>query len=317
MTKQLQPWKVGCAHAVVSMSVNAAGELLVDREELARLSPQTGRLVSGTFFLTASPDWPAMCLYSESRWETLRKQLQALPGMNPEAREIQRRMLGNAHWFGEEEPIVISVPLTQRSGLNAESERAWLIAFDKDTAELWSETHLLNLVKANPIQTSPLISFIRGEGRDHRGRTLDDVLAMDDFWLEHTHDYIQWLFPLPEPSRANLKAPILTDDDRRAFNTDEYLKSQQRKALDRMLAFFGLVRRDLKIEALPGLNIKDHIWLKSGGHNHLRITRIIRSLHLCQQPELARALQSGFVKIGQFEGQVSEMSVTYWLNANR
>jgi hypothetical protein len=84
-----------------------------------------------------------------------------------------------------------------------------------------------------------------------------------------------------------------------------------------MLAFFGLVRRDLKIEALPGLNIKDHIWLKSGGHNHLRITRIIRSLHLCQQPELARALQSGFVKIGQFEGQVSEMSVTYWLNANR
>jgi len=317
LTKQRQLWKVGCAHAVVLMSVNAAGELWVDRDELVRLSPDTSHLFSGPFVLTASQHWSAMSIYSENRWDTARRQLEALPNLNIEARELQRRMLGNAHWFEEGEPVVISVPLAQRSGLCAENERAWLITFDKDTAELWSESHLQTLMQSNALRNSPLIQFIRREGKDHRGRSLEDVLAMDDFWLEHTHDYIQWLFPLPEPSRANLMAPILTDDDRRVFGIDEYLKSQHRKALDRMLAFFGLVRRGSRIEALPGLNIKDHIWLKTGGHNHLRITRIIRSLHLCQQPELAKALQSSFVKIGQSKGQVSEMSVTYWLNANR
>src|SRR5690554_2451679 len=136
MTKQLQPWKVGCVHAVVTMSVNAAGELLLDRADLARLSPQTGDLVSGSFIVTASPDWPAMRLYSANRWDTLRKQLEALPGMNPEAQKLQRRMLGNAHWFSEGEPVVISAPLTHRSGMNVKSERVWLVTFDKNTAEL-------------------------------------------------------------------------------------------------------------------------------------------------------------------------------------
>lgn len=317
MTKRTQAWKIGCAHPVNSVNLVTDEEVLLDRGKLAQLSPELRQLMSGTLIMTASPDFPAICLYSLNRWEYVREQLEALPNMNPDARHLQRRMLGHADWVDEGEALIISSPLAELSGLGTENARAWLISFDQDTAELWDEDHLLNLANIHAPEESHLIKFIRGDGRDHRGRTLDDVLAMDDFWLEHTHDYIQWLFPLPEPSRANLMAPILTDEDRQTFRNDEFLKLQQRKALDRMLAFFGLVRRDLEIQALPGLNIKDHIWLKAGGHNHLRITRIIRSLHHCQQAELARALQSGFVKIGQSSGLVSEMSVAYWLNANQ
>ena len=40
--------------------------------------------------------------------------------------------------------------------------------------------------------------FLTGIGRDHRGRSLAEVLAFDDSALEQHHDYIQWLFPLPE-----------------------------------------------------------------------------------------------------------------------
>ncbi|MGC8120577.1 hypothetical protein ACP2AU_08870, partial [Marinobacter sp. VGCF2001] len=50
---------------------------------------------------------------------------------------------------------------------------------------------------------SPLILFMRGEGRDHQGRTNAEILAFDDFWLGYTHDFVQWLFPIPETSRAN------------------------------------------------------------------------------------------------------------------
>lgn len=315
MTKRTQAWKVGCAYRVNSMSVVSDDEVLLDQDELAKLSPELRRLMDGPLIMTASPDWPAICLYSSKRWDYVREQLEALPNMDPDARQLQRRMLGHAHWFDEAEPLLISAPLAELSGLKVEKAGAWLICFDQDTAELWTEAHLIHLVDVNVPEESQLIKFIRGEGRDHRGRTFDDVLAMDDFWLEHTHDYIQWLFPIPEHSRANTLAPAVTDADRHCFQEEGWLRQQHRKALDRMLAFFGLVRHDDRIDALPDLNPRDHIWLKAGGHNHLRITRIIRSLHYCHQPTLAKTLQSAVISIGQTHGYVRDQTVGYWLRA--
>ncbi|WP_346798055.1 hypothetical protein R5M92_04105 [Halomonas sp. Bachu 37] len=83
-----------------------------------------------------------------------------------------------------------------------------------------------------------------------------------------------------------------------------------------MLAFFGLTRQGLQIDALPGLNMREHIWLKRGGHNHLRISRIIRSLYLCHQPELAVAFQQVVIEIGTTRGVVAEQSIDYWKAAN-
>lgn len=54
-----------------------------------------------------------------------------------------------------------------------------------------------------------LILFTLGQGTDHAGRFFHDILALDNFWLEHTHDYIQWLFPIPEAGRFNGFAPVL------------------------------------------------------------------------------------------------------------
>lgn len=315
MIKRVQAWKIGCVHPINSVNIDLSEEVLLDRSELAKLSPELRELMSGTLIMTASPDWPAICLYSLKRWEYVREQLEALPNINPDARHLQRRMLGHAHWVDEGEPLLISSPAAELSGLSTQKTRAWLISFDQDTAELWAEDHLLSLANVNAPEESKLIEFIRGHGRDHRGRTLDDVLAMDVFWLEHTHDYVQWLFPIPEPSRANVLAPVLTDADRENFRKDDELKRQHQRALDRMLAFFGLKRNGNQIEALPGLNLKDHIWLKAGGHNHLRITRMIRSLHYCHQPALAKAVQSAFVSIGRARGQVGGQSIEYWTQA--
>ncbi len=82
-----------------------------------------------------------------------------------------------------------------------------------------------------------------------------------------------------------------------------------------MLAFYGLERRDEGIVALPGLNMKTHIWLKPAGHNHLRITRIIRSLQHCSQPALALNLQSVVIELGKGVGQVSDKSIEFWRSA--
>ena len=54
-----------------------------------------------------------------------------------------------------------------------------------------------------------------------RGRYLHDILKWPDKRLESTHDYIQWLFPLPEVSGFNPEAPTLSrpDDDSSDFRS--------------------------------------------------------------------------------------------------
>jgi hypothetical protein len=161
----------------------------------------------------------------------------------------------------------------------------------------------------------PLIDFYLGKAGDHKSRTIETIWQLSHFWLEHTHDYIQWLFPIPEPGRFNAFAPRLDDLARNRFRESPELQERQRRSLDVMLDFFGLQRHDLTISAGPELNPKDHIWLKTGGHNHLRITRMIRSLHLCHQPQLAAAFQTAVLTIGKDRGYVSELSRSYWETA--
>lgn len=46
--------------------------------------------------------------------------------------------------------------------------------------------------------TRRLVLFTLGEGTDHRGRLIiQDVWAFPDEAFEVTHDYVQWLFPIP------------------------------------------------------------------------------------------------------------------------
>lgn len=160
-----------------------------------------------------------------------------------------------------------------------------------------------------------LIAFYRGEGHDHKGRLLKDIWALSPFWLEHTHDYIQWLFPIPEAGRFNAFAPLLTTDVQAAFEREEPLRRHQQRSLDVMLNFLGLTREGNAITTQSTLSMQTHIWLKAGGHNHLRITRIIRSLALCHQLDLARAIQQAVMEIGTHQGVVSDTSIQYWREA--
>ncbi len=126
---------------------------------------------------------------------------------------------------------------------------------------------------------SAIVGFYRG-GRDARGRTRGQILAWDDARLEAVHDYIQWLFPLPEASAFSQDAPRLTAADIAAFRRDPVLTAALRASLHRMLAFYRLADR-----ADPPRR-----WLTPGNHNFLRITRILRSLHLLGLEDEAAAL---------------------------
>jgi hypothetical protein len=147
---------------------------------------------------------------------------------------------------------------------------------------------------------SAAVSFLRGEGHDHRGRSLEDVLAFDDSFIERRHDYIQWLFPLPEASRFNLDAPVLTADDVAELRASDAVKTNLRRARDRMLAFY---------------RENDH-WLTAFDHNHLRITRIIRCLALILSADEARSFHDEIRAMVAAAGDpVNAQSLRYWEDA--
>ena len=139
--------------------------------------------------------------------------------------------------------------------------------------------------------TADLIAFYRGVGSDSAGRTLEEILAWDFIRLEIVHDFIQWLFPLPEPSEFNDEAPLLTPEQIQLFRTEPLLGENLVRSFERMLGFYGFTLRrepSRRIDESDLFGHRRHVLYGGFNHNHLRITRILRSLTLLGDAELAR-----------------------------
>lgn len=152
---------------------------------------------------------------------------------------------------------------------------------------------------------SPLLAFYTGAATDARGRRLDDILAWDDPALEAVHDYIQWLFPLPDRSAFNPNAPLLTAADIAAFRQGGGPRPAMLAALARMRRFFRLDG--------PG----PFPWLTPGNHNMLRLTRILRSLTLLGLEHEAHALLASLEAVYEAGGAaaIGPVTLTFWRRA--
>ena len=167
---------------------------------------------------------------------------------------------------------------------------------------------------------SRLVEFYRGHGLDHRGRTLTDIHAFDFDELEFHHDYIQWLFPLPEPSGANASAPLLSEADIAAFAGDDLLRKALLQSFQLMLQFYGLdvVWRGDNVEIVYGATFDERSggWLTGGNHNFLRISRILRSLTLLGQRKHASAFLKCLEGIYATEAPtIGATTMGYWRRA--
>lgn len=171
-----------------------------------------------------------------------------------------------------------------------------------------------------PRQISELVAFYLAEGRDHRGRTLSDIHHFDFDELEIHHDYIQWLFPLPEPSGANPSAPLLSAADITAFTSDESLRKALVRSFELMLQFYGLdlVTRGADVEVVRGARFDERgrLWLTRGNHNFLRISRILRSLSLLGCDTYALAFLKCLEDIYAEEAPtIGHTTMEYWRRA--
>jgi hypothetical protein len=126
---------------------------------------------------------------------------------------------------------------------------------------------------------SQLTDFYRGTGADSEGRTLAELWRYSDDQLESVHDFIQWLFPLREPSRFNPDAPRLTDADLAEFRSDPALRANLLRSFEVFLAFLGLRHVGGRVEKAPDFDRKRDVW-RYPNHNWLRITRVLTGTRL-------------------------------------
>ena len=145
-----------------------------------------------------------------------------------------------------------------------------------------------------------IVGFLEGKTPDHRGRILDMLLQQTDHQAEATHDYIQWMFPLDEPSRSVNGVPLLTE-----LEIDEIRQSSLAQANlgESARWFLGFLERN------------NH-WVTKYNHNHLRITRVIKSLRLLASDEAADEFRDKVLALaGDNLNLVDQKARGFWRSA--
>lgn len=168
---------------------------------------------------------------------------------------------------------------------------------------------------------SPILQFYSGNAPDTRNRMIEQIWQQDHVWLEKTHDYIQWLFPLIEGSRFHAQAPILTESDILVFRNSETLRENLSKSLNLMLDFYGLSlvekeNNQVEIILSASFSQRKQIWVHWGNHNYMRITRILKCLRLVGLDIYAQAFFKCLQEIYILEkGEITNLTLSYWQEA--
>jgi hypothetical protein len=168
-----------------------------------------------------------------------------------------------------------------------------------------------------------LVPFLKGEGPDDKGRTIEEIHSWDNARLEATHDYIQWIFPLKLPSAYNLAAPLLNKDIIEIIQNDFVCRNNFQESFEIMLKFYGMMH-DINEDGvhLVGKNEdfegRSQFWLTPNNHNLKRISRILECLMTVGHEEQANAL-FGFLKHLHMQnaGRMGPHAFNFWKHAMR
>lgn len=144
---------------------------------------------------------------------------------------------------------------------------------------------------------SDIVEFFRGVKANQSGLDWFQVISMNNEELEYSHDWVQWIFPLPEPSLAVPSSPVLVAADIHAISKNIELKSAYWVGISRVCDFY----------------ISTDYWLKYTNHNHKRITRIIRSMKLILGRDEAVLFYDMVMKLNaDADNPVSTINSAYW-----
>jgi hypothetical protein len=169
--------------------------------------------------------------------------------------------------------------------------------------------------------TAMIVPFYLGEQPDAEGRMIQEIWAWDFEDLECQHDYIQWLFPLPERSSFNPDAPVVDEEVIQAFHANVRLRHNLLHSFTLMLKFYGLQgdsdnEGQFVITKSEDYPVRKKEWLCPLDHNYLRITRILKCLMLLRLESYAQSFYRCLKQIYREESShIGGETFQYWTNA--
>lgn len=163
---------------------------------------------------------------------------------------------------------------------------------------------------------SSSLNFYNGDVYFNRSAyRLSEILEWDDEKLEHTHDYIQWIFPLKVPSQYNDNAPLLSESDMKYFQNSHYLQEKVIETFKLMLTFYGFEIKQNEICKSDAFKTKSLNWLTPRNHNFLRISRILQSLVLLGHSNYAKMFFEALEDVNAEHSDIICGSFVYWKNS--
>ena len=144
--------------------------------------------------------------------------------------------------------------------------------------------------------TSELVKFHLNGGKNRSNYSLEDILKFNDKRIEGTHDFIQWVFPTTEKSSAVFYAPKLSDADLVILANSTVMLSNLERTTEWYLDFL----------------LRNSFWKKQYDHNHLRITRVIKSLGTLHGNALASWLLTQVKNSAGNKLDKMKTAVEYW-----
>ncbi|MDU8924462.1 opioid growth factor receptor-related protein [Pasteurellaceae bacterium LIM206] len=143
-------------------------------------------------------------------------------------------------------------------------------------------------------------------------------LSLSDLWHLHPaiigdgYFYIPWLFPITAPSsKWNRKIPLFSQEEAAYFARQSDIQTNFLKSFDAIMDYFGIVRNEQRLIVKDEI-MQRHYWLRNIGHESKKISRIIRSMAICGQPELAKNLQQLALKLGKEKGYIQPETLPIW-----
>ena len=144
-----------------------------------------------------------------------------------------------------------------------------------------------------------IIAFLSNDGEDFKGRRLSDIWSMSDQEIEATHDFIQIVFPLDEPSQSSFHGVYLGPEDIEAAISNAAVREALIKSSE---WFLGFLSRSL-------------VWRSGYNHNQLRITRVIKCLRMLVGEQQADRFRGRVLDLLPNKRALSEECLRYWKEA--
>jgi hypothetical protein len=160
------------------------------------------------------------------------------------------------------------------------------------------------------------VKFFLNEAPDDKNRMLDEILNYSDYDLEKSHDIIQRIFPLIDPSEHDLKAPIIDSTEIKQIKDDEKCLKNVLRCFERMMEFYGFKYENGVLRLADDWEIKKKYWITKRNHNFKRLTRIMLCLMSFGLVKEAEYLCLYLVKIYRAHPDtIGDNTYQYWIKS--